>query len=73
LLGAEDQLKAYYYKKYATPDRRPLDHEPLPEGLTLQDYFRYANVDVPSHCFHPELAVPWLMSVFKIELDSKTR
>jgi len=69
LQGAPGNLKIYYYEKYATPDRRPLDDRPIPEGLSAQEYFEYANVDVLNHRFHPELAVPWLAKVFGIEMN----
>ncbi len=60
LLGAEDQFKVVYYPKYATPDRRPYDDVDMPEGLTLEEFFPYANVDVPMHHFKGTVAVPWL-------------
>ena len=66
---APENLKIYYYEKYATPEQRPFDGQPIPEGLSAQEYFEYANVDVPNHRFHPELAVPWLAKVFGIEMN----
>ena len=69
LQGAPGNLKIYYYEKYATPDRRPFDGQPIPEGLSAQEYFEYANVDVSNHRFHPELAVPWLAKVLGIEMN----
>ncbi|MBN2291069.1 MAG: hypothetical protein JXM70_01515 [Pirellulales bacterium] len=66
LLGAEDQLEVFYYAKYATPEKRPFDDMPLPEGVTMDEYFQYANVDAPEHRFRPERAVPWLTKVFGI-------
>jgi hypothetical protein len=69
LQGALGNLKVYYYKKYANPDRRPLDDQPIPEGLSAEEYFKYANVDVSNHRFHPELAVPWLAKVFGIKTN----
>jgi Abhydrolase family len=67
LMGAEDNVRIYYYKKYATADLRPLDDDPIPEGLTMDEYFRYANVDAKYHCFRPKRAVPWLADVFGVE------
>ena len=64
LQGSPDNLKIYYYEKYATSDQRPFDHLPIPEGLNDEEYFKYANVDVANHRFHPEVAVPWLAKVF---------
>ncbi len=66
LLGAENQLQVFYYAKYATPDLRPLDNNELPDGITDEEYFRYANVDPSKHRFRPERAVPWLAKVFGI-------
>ena len=63
LLGAVDKMAVAYYPKYATPDKRPYDDVDLPEGLTVQEYFRYANVDAPMHHFKGNVAVPWLANV----------
>jgi Abhydrolase family len=63
LNGAEDKLKIYYYKKYSTPADRPFDFKPIPEGLTVEEYFQYANVDAPRHVFRPKRVVPWLKEV----------
>jgi len=65
LLGAERQMKVVYYPKYATPDLRPFDDEELPEGLSDEGYFLYANVDAPMHCFKENIAVPWLSRVLR--------
>lgn len=62
--GAPENVKVYYYKKYATPDLRHYDDQPIPDGLSEKEYFLYANVDVANHRFHPEHAVPWLTGVF---------
>ncbi len=62
--GAADAFEVVYYPKYADPADRPHDHEPLPEGLTMEEYLAdWANVDVPEHCFKPDVAVPWLAQV----------
>lgn len=63
LLGATDRFKLVYYPKYATPDKRPLDDKELPEGLTTEQYFPYANIDAPMHHFKGNLAAPWLSEV----------
>jgi len=60
LLGAADKFKAVYYPKYADPDQRRYDKVPVPEGLTMKEYYPYANVDPPMHYFKGEVAVPWL-------------
>ncbi|MCF7853888.1 MAG: alpha/beta hydrolase family protein [Candidatus Pacebacteria bacterium] len=58
--GAPQNFKVSYYPKYATPDQRPHDNDPLYEGMSMDDFFEYANVDVPQHCFKENIAVPWL-------------
>lgn len=63
LLGAADQFKVVHYPKYATPDKRPFDGKDLPEGLTMNEYYPYANCDPPMHHFKGNVAVPWLAKV----------
>jgi len=67
LLGAVDKFKAVYYPKYATPDRRRYDNVDVPEGLTMKEYYPYANVDPPMHHFKGDVAVPWLAKVLRSE------
>lgn len=67
-LGAEQSFEVAYYPKYARPEDRPHDGEPLPEGLTMEEYLAaWANVDVPQHSFKPDVAVPWLARVLQAE------
>jgi len=63
ILAAEDRFKVAYYPKYAIPDKRPYDDVDLPDALTSDEYFLYANVDVAEHSFKPDVAVPWLLQV----------
>ncbi len=63
LNGAEKNLQVYHYEKYSEPADRPFDFKPLPEGLTDEEYFQYANVDAPKHVFRPKRVVPWLKKV----------
>jgi hypothetical protein len=35
----------------------------MPEGLSLDEYLRFANVDPPGHWFKEDVAVPWLSRV----------
>ncbi len=67
LNGVEKNMKVYQYTKYITPQSRLYDFKPLPEGLTPQEYFAYANVDVQEHCFRPQRAVPWLEKLFGLD------
>lgn len=66
LVGAEANLQVAYYPRYATPDLRPLDHQDMPEGLSLEEYLRYVNVDPPGHWFKENVVVPWLSRVLGI-------
>ena len=63
LLGAEDQFKWEYYPKYAEPEARIMDGKPLPEGLTMKEYYPYGNCDPNMHHFKGTVAVPWLTKV----------
>lgn len=65
LLDADANMKIVHFPKYATPDLRPLDDKEVPEGLTDQQWFRYANLDAPMHFFKENVAVPWLSRVFE--------
>lgn len=64
LAGAPENVHIEYYKKYATQELRPKDTAPMPEGITMDEYFEYANVDPQYHCFRPTRALPWLKEVF---------
>ncbi len=48
-----------YYEKYKNAESRIADKD-IPEGLSQEEYFKYANVDVANHYFKGEVAVPWL-------------
>ena len=63
LLGEADQFKFVYYPKYADPAKRLYEYKELPEGLSMQEYFPYANCDAPMHHFKGNVAVPWLTKV----------
>lgn len=65
LLEAGENFQYHYYPKYADPADRK-DGVEIPEGVTLDEYFVYANVDAPNHYFKERLAVPWLKRVFGI-------
>ena len=40
-------LEIHHYPRYADPAARIHDDDEIPEGLTMEEYFTYANVDVP--------------------------
>lgn len=60
-----NNLEIHYYKKYKNPEDRLHEYKPLPENITLQTYFEYANVDVGNHFFKEYHAIPWLDKHFK--------
>lgn len=64
LLGVAEAVQVYHYEKYSDPQSRKLDNAELPIGITPEQYFEYAYVDVPAHRFRPNRAVPWLARVF---------
>ena len=60
-----DNLEIHYYKKYKNPEDRLHEYEPLPENISLETYFEYANIDVGNHFFKEYHAIPWLKKYFK--------
>jgi len=63
MLGAADNFEVHYYPRFADPADRPHEGEPMPEGISMEEYFEYANIDVVNHAFKHEVAVPWLAQV----------
>lgn len=49
--------------KHTIPLWQLHEYETVPEGLTMEAFFEYANVDAPNHCFKENLAVPWLCEI----------
>ncbi len=66
LHNAAKAVQVYHYEKYSDPKSRPLDGAEMPIGITMEQYFAYANVDAAQHRFRPTRAVPWLAKVFGI-------
>ncbi|NLS93112.1 MAG: hypothetical protein GXX96_13230 [Planctomycetaceae bacterium] len=65
IAGAPENVSIHYYPKYANPTDRH-DGEPIPEGLDQNEWFEYANVDVPCHYFKGYFAIPWLTKHFRL-------
>ena len=63
LHGAEDAMRVYHYEKYSDPASRLPEDTELPIGISMEEYFRHANVDAAMHRFRPGRAVPWLAEV----------
>jgi hypothetical protein len=66
LSGAANQVTIVPFEKFATPEQRPLDGQPVPEGLSVKEYNDYRNCDGAMHYFKGHLAVPWLRQVFAL-------
>jgi len=63
LLGVSDNVEVHYYPRFTDPADRLHEGEPMPEGLSMEEYYEYANIDVVNHAFKHEVAVPWLARV----------
>jgi dienelactone hydrolase len=66
LWNAPGAMQVFYYDKFADPASRRFDRAEMPVGITMEEYFEYAYVDVPMHQFHPQHAVPWLAKQFGV-------
>ena len=51
------------------PAARIHDDDEIPEALTMEEYFTYANVDVPNHNFKHAVGVPWLVRALNANPD----
>lgn len=67
LVGASDNYVYHFYPRYRDPADRKYDHATFPEGLTLEAWFEYVNVDVVNHNFKGDVAVPWLRQVMGLD------
>lgn len=65
LQGASGNFEVHYYPRFADPADRLHEGEPIPEGLSMEEYYEYANIDVMNHAFKYEVAVPWLARVLQ--------
>ncbi len=66
ITGRPEHYSVSYCAKYATPDKRPHDYDELFDGITDDEYYEYANVDVEDHYFKGDIAVPWLARVLGV-------
>jgi len=64
LSGAARNLAIHFMPGYADEKDCLLDKEPLPEGITEEQYARYANYG-PEHYFKDEQALPWLCEILR--------
>jgi hypothetical protein len=66
MAGMPTNFQVQYYPEYANPEDRPHDDDPLYEGMSMEEYFAYANVNPAQHCFKEKVAVPWLSEVLEV-------
>lgn len=60
LAGAPERYRFVHYPEFQDPQSRLYDHKPIPEGITNEEYFRYANVVPEHHFYKSDLCVPWM-------------
>lgn len=58
--GHPEAFTYEYYREFADTADRKFDHEPMPRGITMEEYFLRANVVPEKHFFKRDLAMPWL-------------
>ena len=69
LASAGTNFEYHYYPMYSQAADRTSDGVwPPPVGMTDDEWMRFANVDAPSHCFHGDVAVPWLTRALRMPL-----
>ena len=66
LANAPKAFQFSHFPEFNAPEKRPFDHEPMPEGLLINDYFKRAHTNPDQHYFKGHLAVPWLCAQFGI-------
>lgn len=69
--GSGDLLQIYYYKKYQNPNNRLHEYELLPNNISLETYYEYANIDVNNHFFKEYHAIPWVNQILKYDGSKK--
>lgn len=67
IAGHPENLKIYYYPKFADPASRGKFRE-LPEGINYETYFSMTNVDPPMHYFKYQLVIPWIKELLQSDL-----
>ena len=60
LAGAPENYRYVHYPEFQDPSNRKLDHVRIPEGITNEEYFRYANVVPEHHYYKTEICIPWM-------------
>jgi len=63
LAGVKEQYRYVHYPEYQNAENRLFDHQKIPENITNEEYFRYANVVPEHHFYKSELCVPWMAEV----------
>ncbi len=65
IAGDKNAYTYHHYPEFADPTARTYDHKPIPEGITTEEYFKYANVAPEHHFFKYKLCVPWMCEQLK--------
>lgn len=60
LAGAPENYRYVHYPEFQDPSNRKFDHVRIPEGITNEEYFRYANVVPEHHYYKTEICIPWM-------------
>ena len=67
LAGSPDAFTYHHFPDFDTPEERPFDDEPMPEGLEINAYYKRAHTTPSEHYFKGHLAVPWLRQQFNLK------
>ncbi len=62
LTGAPNAFRYHHFAEFDTPEKRIYDHEPMPEGLLIDEYYLRAHTNPKQHYFKGQIVVPWLKS-----------
>lgn len=65
IANAKDHFQYIYYPEFQNDTDRYFDYMEIPENISMDEYFQYANVNPKRHFFKFETAVPWLVNALK--------
>jgi len=65
IAGSSNNFKYVYYPEFQEEKNRLYDNSDIPENLSMDEYFKYSNVNPKKHFFKFETAVPWLVEALK--------
>lgn len=61
MAGVRSHYQYTYYPEFQEESARCYDHIDIPENLSMDEYFKYANVNAKRHFYKYETAVPWMV------------